>query len=144
MSINVGDSYEVNVFGHRNKGFVMSYFMVAKKKDGTVDVLSYILIDSKNSIIFFRSSDVVHTSRVVLTEKIKYPSKLNEEFNQKLYEARLYFLNQQSFHRSRQIGNSYNFAQSAFLNLGKKGKQATIITGKSNTLTGTHTNTTNQ
>ena len=144
MSINVGDSYEVNVFGLRTKGFVMSHFMVAKKKDGTVDVLSYILIDSKNSVMFFRPSDVVHTSRVVLTEKIKYPFKLNDEFNQKLYEARFKFLNQQSFHRSRQIGNSYNFAQSAFLNLGKKGKQATIITGESNTLTCTHANTINQ
>ncbi len=133
-----GDSYEINTFGHLTQGFVISHYMVQttyNNNSANTEVYFWLLIDKHNTIVCFRDADIINTSRIVLTEKLKYPVKWNEDFNDKMVEAQKILLQNERLYRARRIGMSAQYAQEAFLNLIKdytnSDKKLIIISGNS-------------
>ena len=105
MSVLAGDSFEINVFGYITKGYVLSHFVFTRiAGSDEVKAVSWMLIDKNNKIVCFRESDIVHTTRVVLTEKVKYPVKLNKEFNEIMYKAERELRNKQYMFKYRRTG----------------------------------------
>lgn len=110
MDILSGDTFEINVFGYTTKGCVLSHFMVTRTVGSDeVEAVSWMLIDKNNKIVCFRESDIIHTSRVVLTEKMKYPTKLNKEFNEVMHKAERELRNRQYVLKSRRGGMGHMF-----------------------------------
>lgn len=132
-----GDSMEITVLGYTVKGFVISEYIVTRGRDENnkdiIEGISFFLIDKKNDLVCFSRSDTFNTTRIVLTEKFKYPFRLNEEYQSRLNLAHAELKNRQYIHRSRQTGANYTFASSILLNIqkGVHGKNVTIITGNS-------------
>lgn len=108
-----GDSIEVNTYGYEAKGFVLSHFMTTRNiSDNSLKVISYILIEPNNKFVFFLPTDIIKTTRIVLTEKIKVSPQLNQEFQEKIFNSEKEFKNRQFLFKSRQIGKNFAFAQS--------------------------------
>jgi hypothetical protein len=112
-----GDSIEVNTYGYVAKGFILSHFMTSKAVGSdNFSVVSWMLIDQNNKVVFFKPSDIYNTTRIVLTEKVKIPIKLNEEFNDMVSEAEREFKSRQYIFKSRQTGMNMAFANSVVFN----------------------------
>lgn len=125
MDVLKGDSYEVNIFGCTIQGFVLSPFMVSKyTANNKLEIFSYMLIDKNNAFVIFRPTDIIHTTRIVLTEKTKL---LPKNINKKVEKAKLEFYNRQYYFR--RIGMTSTMFLDAFIK--SKEKNFTIITGKS-------------
>ena len=111
-NINYGDSVEANIYNFICKGFILNHFITSKiVGSDDIRVLYWLLINDKNELICVSPKNVIKTSRIVLTEKTKCPTKINEEFFSRAMESERDFKNRQFIYKSRQSGKTNAFFQ---------------------------------
>lgn len=122
-NIKPGDTIQVTTYGYTTKGFIGNEFMISRSLGSDeIKIISWLLIENSCKFVFFSPNDNVVTSRIVLTEKIKFP-KLNEEFNKNFFEAKMEFDRRKYFFKSRQTGMDMVFANSLIYNVMYKEEQ---------------------
>jgi hypothetical protein len=133
--IIVGDTIEVITYGHKTKGFVLNHFITTRNvSSDEINVFSYMLIEKDNKIVFFTPKDTVNITRIVLTEKTKIPTKLNEYYHDKISKAEHEFKYRQYMFESRRIEMSFAFANSVVHESIFGEKKELILVNKNNLL----------